>query len=63
MDQGRSLKEAIKIVIEMKLLGTWKLAFMSLASPDTLYFTKNAGDMILGKTNDYCFVTTEDGLY
>jgi hypothetical protein len=30
MDQGSSVKEALKNVVEKKLMGTWKLAVMSV---------------------------------
>lgn len=48
MDQGVSLKEALKNVVEKKLMGTWRLAVMSTEAPDHLYFVKNSGDFILG---------------
>lgn len=63
LDSGLSLKESIKNVIEKKLLGTWKLAFMSLSNPDNIFFTKNAGEIIFGKNDDYLVVSTEDELF
>jgi hypothetical protein len=32
--EGTDLKEAIKNVVEKKLMGTWKLAVMPLDKPD-----------------------------
>lgn len=62
LDNGSSLKDAIKNLVETKLLGTWKLAFMPLNNPQNLFFTKNAGEMILGTNDDYAVVTTGEGL-
>ena len=36
---------------------------MSLSNPDNIFFTKNAGDIIFGKNDDYLVVSTEDELF
>jgi len=60
MDQGQSLKEALKNVVEKKLLGTYRLAVMEMKNPQSIYFVKNCGDFILGqgKKNDEIIVST-----
>lgn len=63
MDQGVSLKEALKNVVEKKLMGTWRLAVMSTEAPDHLYFVKNSGDFILGQTANSVVVTSSDILF
>ena len=65
MDQGVPLKEAIKNVVERKLMGTWKLAVMSLEKPDKLYLVKNSGEIIIGKLPDKkaVVVCTEESLF
>ena len=65
MDQGSSVKEAIKTVVERKIMGTWKLAVMPLDKPDHLYFVKNSGDFIIGEIPDKkaVVVSTEEVLF
>lgn len=48
MDNGLKLKDALKNVVEKKLMGTWKLAVMSTQNPDHIYFVKNSGDFVIG---------------
>ncbi len=48
LDSGLSLKESIKNVVEKKLMGTWKLAVMSMEKPDHLYLVKNSGEILIG---------------
>jgi len=57
------VKEALKNVVEKKLMGTWKLAVISTESPDHIYFVKNSGDFILGKTDKAMVVTSTDVLF
>ena len=47
MGQGMSLKDALKFVIETKLLGTYRIAVMENENPQAMYFVKNSGDFIL----------------
>jgi glucosamine 6-phosphate synthetase-like amidotransferase/phosphosugar isomerase protein len=65
LDLGHSLKEAIKNVVECKLMGTWKLAVMSLEKPDHLYLVKNSGEIIIGTIPDKkaIVVCTEESLF
>ena len=48
IDQGASVKDAVKNVVEKKLMGTWKLAVMALDKPDHMYFLKNSGEILYG---------------
>lgn len=48
MDSGATVKEAIKKIVEKKIMGTWKLAVMPLDKPDHLYFVKNSGEFLIG---------------
>lgn len=48
LDQGVSLKEALKTVIEQKIIGTYRIAVMELEKPDAIYFIKNSGEFALG---------------
>jgi glucosamine 6-phosphate synthetase-like amidotransferase/phosphosugar isomerase protein len=65
MDSGASVKEAIKRIVETKLMGTWKLAVMPLDHPDHLYFVKNSGEIIIGTLSDKkaVVVSTEADLF
>ena len=60
MDQGLTLKEALKNVVEKKLMGTWKLAVMSIDHPELIYFVKNSGEIIIGKTANSVIVSSEE---
>ena len=65
LDSGSSIKDAIKSVVERKLMGTWKLAVMPLEHPDHLYIVKNSGEFIIGQTDDKkaTIVSTEEVLF
>jgi glucosamine 6-phosphate synthetase-like amidotransferase/phosphosugar isomerase protein len=63
LDQGASIKDAVKNVVETKLMGTWKMVVMATDKPDRIYFVKNSGDFILGKTDNSVVVTSEDILF
>ena len=65
MSQGSSLKEALKIVVETKLLGTYRIAVMENSNPKAIYFVKNSGDFILAhnKTNDEIIVSSDVNLF
>lgn len=56
------MKEALKNVVEKKLMGTWKLALMSLHHPSAIYLVKNSGDFILGKGENSIVVSSEPKL-
>jgi glucosamine--fructose-6-phosphate aminotransferase (isomerizing) len=62
LDQGHSLKDSIKNVVERKLMGTWKLAIMSLEKPDHLYLVKNSGEIFIAQLQDKkaVIVSTEE---
>jgi glucosamine 6-phosphate synthetase-like amidotransferase/phosphosugar isomerase protein len=65
LDTGITLKEAIKNVVEKKLMGTWKLAVMSMERPDHLYLVKNSGEIIVGQIPEKkaFIVSTEEVLF
>lgn len=63
MDNGSSIKDALKCVVERKLMGTWKLAVMSAESPDHLYLVKNSGSLILGQDKNSVVVSTTDLIF
>lgn len=44
-------------------MGTWKLAVLPLENPDHLYFVKNSGSLLVGKTERSAVVTTEDAFF
>ena len=48
MSKGSTLKDALKSVVETKLLGTYRIAVMENLNPKAIYFVKNSGDFILG---------------
>ena len=52
-------------MVERKLMGTWKLAVMSLEKPDKLYLVKNSGEIIIGTLLDKkaVVVCTEESLF
>lgn len=63
MDNGSSVKEALKNVVERKLMGTWKLAVLGVEQPDSLYLVKNSGDLILGQDKNSVVVSTTDLIF
>lgn len=65
MDSGLSLKEALKTVIEQKIIGTYRLAVMELNNPDAIYFIKNSGEFALGqgKQNDEIVVSSDASIF
>ena len=63
MDTGKSVKDSIKNVIEKKLMGTWKLAVLPLENPNQIYFVKNSGEFIVGKTDKAVVISTEEILF
>jgi len=44
MDKNLTLKEALKNVVEQKLLGTYRIAVMEITNPTCILFVKNSGD-------------------
>ena len=64
MDKGSSLKEALKTVVETKLLGTYRLAIMEMENPDNMLFVKNSGDFVLGlsKAKDELVVSSDPSI-
>ena len=61
LDKNLSLKDALKNVVEQKLLGTYRIALMEMKNPKQLYFVKNSGDFFLGvnKTSTEIIVSTD----
>ena len=61
LDKNLSLKEALKNVVEQKLLGTYRIALMEMKNPKMLYFVKNSGDFFLGTSieNTEIIVSTD----
>ena len=51
LDTGTDLKTAITTLVETKLIGTWRLAVVPVSNPNLIYFTKNAGQFFLGKSD------------
>lgn len=52
LDKGESLSQAIKAVVETKLLGTWRAVIMSCDDVNTLYATTNSGAVYFGRSKD-----------
>jgi glucosamine 6-phosphate synthetase-like amidotransferase/phosphosugar isomerase protein len=52
-------------VVEQKLLGTYRLAFVELANPSSIYLVKNSGDFALGvsKASDEVVVSSDLKLF
>lgn len=49
---------SIQMTME-KLEGTWGLAIMCIDSPNELYCTKNGSPILVGQTNDYVMIASE----
>lgn len=64
-NKGVSLKEALKLVVGAKLLGTYRIAAMELENPKTLIFVKNSGDfsLSLSHNKDELIVSSEQSLF
>lgn len=65
MDSGATIKEALKTVVEQKLMGTWRLAVMAMENPDHLYIVKNSGDFFIGVVPEKkaAILSTEEVLF
>ena len=48
LENGASIKDALKTVIETKLLGTWRLAVMMQEATKDIYVVTNCGGFYLG---------------
>ena len=59
LDTGCDLKAALKNLIELKLLGTWRLAIMLVDNPNHIYVIKNVGPMFIAKSS-YSVVVSSD---
>lgn len=61
MDQGKNLKDALRNIVEQKLIGTYRIAVMELKNPSCIYFVKNSGDLSIGisKKNNELFVSSD----
>lgn len=62
---GKTLKEALQIVVEQKLLGTYQIAVMEMDDPQAILFVKNSGELILGhnKSIDEIIVSSDPKLF
>ena len=66
LDNKKSLKEALKNVVERKLLGTYQISVMeNKSNPEFVYFVKNSGDYIIGtsKHNNEVVVSSERSFF
>ena len=52
LDKGESLMQAIKTVVETKLLGTWRIVIMASNDAKVLYTTTNSGAIYLGRSSN-----------
>lgn len=52
LDKGHNLRQAVKNVIEQKLLGTWRLVVMARNDARCLYASTNSGVLFMGKSAD-----------
>ena len=61
MDKNLSLKEALKNVVEVKLLGTYRIAAMETNEAKMMYLVKNSGEFSIGlsKDNDELVVSSD----
>ena len=59
LDTGCDLKAAIKNLIELKLLGTWRLAVMLVDDPSQIYVIKNVGPMFIAKSRQSVVVSSD----
>lgn len=48
LDEGKSLFEALKDIVETKILGTYRISAIELNDPKHVYFVKNSGEFIIG---------------
>jgi glucosamine 6-phosphate synthetase-like amidotransferase/phosphosugar isomerase protein len=66
LDNEKTLKEALKNVVERKLLGTYQISVMeNKSNPEVVYFVKNSGDYIIGtgKQNNEVVVSSERSFF
>ena len=59
LDNNTDLKTAITNLVEKKLIGTWRLAIIPVSNPNLIYFTKNAGDFLIGTSNSSMLFCTD----
>lgn len=46
------MKDALKIIVETKILGTYRISAIELNDPQQVYFVKNSGEFIIGQNKD-----------
>jgi glucosamine 6-phosphate synthetase-like amidotransferase/phosphosugar isomerase protein len=65
MDKGVDIKDALKTVVEQKLIGTYRIAIMEVKNPERMIFVKNSGDFVLGlsKNNDELLVSSDSSVF
>ena len=59
LDTGADLKTAITTLVESKLIGTWRLAVIPVNNPNLIYFTKNAGQFFIGKSDSSIVICSD----
>jgi len=59
------LKEALKIIVETKILGTYRISAIELNEPKFIYFVKNSGEFIIGqnKAKNNIIVTSDQVIF
>ena len=65
MDKGVDIKDALKTVVEQKLIGTYRIAIMEVKNPERMIFVKNSGDFVLGlsKNSDELLVSSDSSVF
>ena len=65
LDGGKSLKEALQIIVEQKILGTYRIAAIEIENPKSVLFVKNSGDFVMGqcKEGNEIIVTSESLIF
>ena len=64
MDEGKSLKESLKDIVETKILGTYRISAIELNDPKEIYFVKNSGEFTIGQNKEKTniIVTSDQGV-
>jgi glucosamine 6-phosphate synthetase-like amidotransferase/phosphosugar isomerase protein len=63
--EGLSLKDALKSIVEEKLLGTYRIAALEVDKPQSIIFIKNSGEFSLcvSKNEDEVIISSESSLF
>ena len=59
------MKEALKIIVETKILGTYRISAIELNEPKFIYFVKNSGEFIIrqNKAKNNIIVTSDQVIF